>query len=107
MNEQLGILIILLIATGVTIAQYCWKAKKEITYKKDERWQMIQVKANTAANFVNIALVVSIAVGLVFSVFFKAQPMFSLNRVLVIGLVFIGLRNSIEFISLLVYDRII
>jgi len=34
------------------------KAKKEVVYKRDERWQMIQVKANQIANITNWILII-------------------------------------------------
>ncbi|WP_279233071.1 hypothetical protein [Clostridium niameyense] len=42
MNEQTIILFFLIVGTGITLFLYVWKAKKDIDYKKDERWQLIQ-----------------------------------------------------------------
>ena len=39
MNEQITILFFLIVGMGITLFLYLWKAKKEVDYKKDERWQ--------------------------------------------------------------------
>ena len=53
MNEQIITLTFLIIAVGATLLLYISKAVKQVKYKGDERWQLIQLRANTVANIVN------------------------------------------------------
>lgn len=105
MNEQTIILFFLIVGTGITLFLYLWKAKKEIEYKKDERWQMIQNKANNAANFSNNALIILLAVGETISLFSDIQITFTLNRILTFGILFIGFHNVIELFALRYFDK--
>ncbi len=47
MNDQIFILIILVLTVIATMWLYLLKAKKQIIYRGDERWQMIQLRALT------------------------------------------------------------
>lgn len=105
MNEQSIILIFIIFMTFITLYLYLWKAKKEIEYRKDERWQLVQNKANHAANFSNYFLIILIAVGETITLFYDIQMTFTFNRVLILGTLFIGLRNSIEFFALRYFDK--
>lgn len=105
MNEQMILLFFLIAGTGVTIFLYLWKAKKEIEYKKDERWQVIQNKANHTANGVNYILIVLLGVGEVISLYWDDQIVFTLNRVLTFGILFVALRNGIELAALKYFDQ--
>ena len=49
MNEQTILLIFLVAALAVTLGLYFLKAKKQMQYKGDERWKLIQLNANNAA----------------------------------------------------------
>ncbi len=105
MNGQIIILFFLIIGTGITLFLYLWKAKKEIDYKKDERWQLIQNKANNTANYLNYILIVFLAVGEAILTFSDIQITLTLNRVLIYGLFFIGIRNGIELFALRYFDN--
>ncbi len=105
MNEQTIILFLLIIVTGVTLFLYLFKAKKEIEYKKDERWQLIQNKASNVANYLNSILIVLLAVGEAVTLFNDIQITFTFNRVLIYGSLFIGLRNAIELFALNYFDK--
>ncbi len=105
MNEQIIILLFLIISTGITLFLYLWKGKKEIDYKKDERWQLIQNKANNTANYSNYILIVFLAVGEAILTFSDIQITLTLSHVLIYGLFFIGLRNGIELFALRYFDN--
>lgn len=105
MNEQTIILFFLIVGIIITVFLYLWKAKKEVDYKKDERWQFIQNKANNAANYLNYILIVFLAVGQGVSIFSRIQITFTLNRVLTFGILFIMFRNTIELFSLKYFDK--
>lgn len=105
MNEQRFILVFLLLAVGATIWLYFFKAKKQIIYKGDERWQMIQLKANQAANIVNQILLILVAIGTTITLFTEKEIVFTLTRITIFGTIFIGMRNWIELIALKYYDN--
>ena len=62
MNEQRFLLIFLVAALTATLGLYLLKAKKQMQYKGDERWQLIQLKANNSANITNGILILLLAV---------------------------------------------
>ena len=109
MNEQTILLFFLITATGFTLFLYLWKAKKEMQYKKDERWQLIQVKAGNAANNLNYILILLFAAAdavLLFSEIDMTTPIpISLNRLFTYGALLIGLRNMVELFALKYFDK--
>lgn len=105
MNEQAVILFFLIAGTFFTIFLYVWKAKKEIEYKRDERWQFIQNKANNTANYLNYLLLLSIAILDVVLLTNDTQITLTLNRVITCVILFISLRNTIELIALKYFDK--
>ncbi|MFV0529591.1 MAG: hypothetical protein ACK5MN_12865 [Lachnospiraceae bacterium] len=105
MFEQKIILFLLIILAAATVYLYIWKAKKEVEYRGDERWQEIQNRANAAANLVNYLAVILLAAGSMATEFADLKIMFTLNRVLTIGLIFFGLRNGVEVFALHYYNR--
>lgn len=105
MSEQIIILLFLILGTGSTIFLYVWKAKKEIDYKKDERWKLIQNKANNTANYLNYILIVFLAIGDTILIFCDIHITLTLNRVFTYVLCFIGLRNAIELFALRYFDN--
>ncbi|BCJ93436.1 hypothetical protein acsn021_10050 [Anaerocolumna cellulosilytica] len=105
MNEQTIILFFLIAATGITLFLYMCKAKKSIEYKNDERWQLIQNKANNMANHSNNILLLLLFAGNMVSLFYDIQITFTFNRVLTYGLLFVGLRNAIEVFALGYFDN--
>ena len=93
MNEQIIILIFLVLALGATLWLYILKAKKQVEYKGDERWLTIQLKANQSANIANWTLIILLAIATSVPLFIDIQIMFTLDRVILFGELFIGLRN--------------
>lgn len=93
-------------SAGITILLPFWKSKKEIDYKKDERWQLIQNKANNTANYLNyILLILFIFIGQTISINSDINITFTLNRLCTYGVCFIGLRNAIELFALKYFDN--
>lgn len=105
MSEQTIILIFLVITLAATLWLYLLKAKKEVAYKGDERWKLIQIKAGQTANIVNWILIVLLAAGVSYQLFADAQPVFTLQRVILFGELFIGLRNVIELAAMMYFDK--
>ena len=96
MNEQTILLIFLVAALAVTLGLYFLKAKKQMQYKGDERWKLIQLNANNAANISNAVLIVLLVV---LPLFIDSQTTFTLQRVITFALIYIGIRNLIELVA--------
>lgn len=103
MNEQKSLLILLIAAVAVTLGLYVLKAIRQVRYKNDERWTMIQLKANNVANLSNWLLVIVLLIlqGITDSTYSVA-----VTRVVTYGLLFFGFRNALELAGILVYDKI-
>ncbi len=102
MNEQAIILIFLLLGVGGTLWLYILKAIKQVKYRGDERWGLIQLKANNIANIANGILILL----LVFApLFVDSQITFTLQRVITFGLFYLGVRNLIELIGVIYFDK--
>ena len=102
MNEQIIILIFLVLALGATLWLYILKAKKQVEYKGDERWLTIQLKANQSANISNTVLIVLIVV---LPLLIDSQTTFTLQRVVTFVLIYIGIRNLIELVATIYFDK--
>lgn len=106
MNEQHIFLLFLIPGAAITIFLPFWKSKKEIAYKKDERWQLIQNKANDAVNYLSyILLVLFLVIGQIITINFDMEITFTLNRLCTYAVCFLGLRNAVELFALRYYDN--
>ena len=102
MNEQKVLLILMILAVAVTLGLYIFKAVKQVKYKGDERWSMIQLKANNAANLINWVLLVAL---FVMQVSVDTAAIVTVSRVVTLGLLYIGARNLVELCATFVYDK--
>lgn len=103
MNEQIFLLILLIAALAATVGLYCLKSKKQVQYKGDERWKFIQLKANNIANLsANAALLIFL---LVASFLWDSQTTFTLQRVNIFALLYIGGLNLLELAATVYFDR--
>lgn len=102
MNEQIILLILITVATAVTLSTYILKAKKQVQYKGDERWQLIQLKANNIANSSNLILMIIVVV---LPLFVDLQTTISFQRLTTFILIFIGMRNLLELGAIIYYDK--
>lgn len=105
MNEQTIILYSLIIGTAITLLNYMWKSKKEVDYENDERWQMIQNKANKSTKYLYYMLIILLAIGNMISLFSDVQISIPFNRVLIYGILLIGFHNMIELFALVYFDK--
>ena len=105
MKDQIFILILLVLTVIATMWLYLLKAKKQIIYKGDERWQVIQLKANQIANIANWILIVFIFGGTIYPFFYSQEITFNLTRVTMFGMCFIGMRNLIELVAIKYLDK--
>lgn len=93
-------------SAGIIIFLPFWKAKKETDYKKDERWQLVQNKANDAVNYLNyILLVLFLVIGQTISINSDIEITFTLNRLCTYATCLLGLRNAIELLALKYFDN--
>lgn len=102
MNEQTILLIFLVAALVVTLGLYSLKARKQMQYKGDERWKLIQLNANNAANISNTVLIILLVV---LALFTDSQMTFTLQRVVTFALIYIGIRNLIELVATIYFDK--
>lgn len=102
MNEQMILWFFIVIAATATTWLGVLKSKKQRLYKGDERWQLIQLKANNTANLANAILLVLLAV-LPFLV--NNQATFTLQRVSIFALIYLGGRNLIELAATIYFDK--
>lgn len=102
MNEQIILLLLLVIAATATTWLGVFKTKKQVQYKGDERWQLIQLKANNTANLANSFLLVLLAV---LPLFVNNQATFTLQRVMIFALIYLGGRNLIELSATIYFDK--
>lgn len=105
MTEQTIILIFLILALGATLWLYFLKAKKQVLYKGDERWQMIQLKANQTANISNYILLILVFAGTIIPMVSDIEIVFTLQRVTLFVEFFIGIRNLIELVAIKYFDK--
>lgn len=105
MNKQIIISFLLIVAAGVTLFLYTWTAKKQINYRGDERWQLIQNKANNVIKYSIYILIVILIIGDAVSSFFHTQMTFTFGEVSTYFLLFFGLRNAIELFALKYFDK--
>lgn len=105
MTEQTIILIFLILALGATLWLYFLKAKKQVLYRGDERWQMIQLKANQTANISNYILLILVFIGTIIPMFSDIEIVFTLQRVTLFVEFFIGIRNVIELVAIKYFDK--
>lgn len=102
MNEQIILFIFLVMSVAITLWLYILKAKKQVNYKGDERWKLIQLKANNAANAVNWILILLLAI---LPLLVEEQTTFTLQRVTTFGLIYVGIRNLIELAATVYFDK--
>jgi len=105
MNEQTIILSFLIVAIGFTLFLYIWKVKKEMEYKKDERWQLIQLKAIKIANCLNYILILFVAIADTVLLFSDIRITLTLDRFFLYIVLFVGLHNMIESFALRYFDK--
>ena len=102
MIEQSILLFLLIVALAATLGLFFLKSKKQAQYRNDERWQWIQLKSSDTANLSHTILLLLI---LFAPLFLDSQTTFTLQRVKIFALLYIGRRNMIELAATLYFDR--
>ena len=93
MNEQTIILFFLIVSLGVTLSLYIFKAKKQMNYMGDERWEMIQLKSYRIASISTWLLIIVL---LILPIFVDSQSTITIQRLTIFCLFYIGARNLLE-----------
>ena len=73
-----------------------------MNYKGDERWKLIQLKANNSANVANEILILLLVI---LPIFVDEQVTFTLQQVTTFGLIYLGIRNFIELAVTIYLDK--
>ncbi|AIQ15926.1 hypothetical protein H70357_03860 [Paenibacillus sp. FSL H7-0357] len=107
MIYQFVMLVVLVVLGICTIALPCFQAVKVKEYRNDERWQLVQNKANHVAMHYYSALGFAICIGIIITTIFDIQFSIGLDRVLQYSLIAIFLRNAIELFSLRHFDKVL
>ena len=71
-------------------------------YKGDERWKLIQLKANNSANVANGILILLLVI---LPIFVDEQVTFTLQQVTTFGLIYLGIRKFIELAVTIYLDK--
>ncbi|MFF2911966.1 DUF2178 domain-containing protein [Paenibacillus sp. NPDC057934] len=107
MNNQFLLLAVLIILGICTFSLLSFKAVKATKYKNDERWQLVQNKANKIVLIYSYTIGIALCVGIVITTFLDSQFTMSLNNVLKYSLVAILLRYTIELFALRHFDKVL
>ena len=81
-----------------------YKRKKECEYKKDERWSLVQDKADKIISKYYEWLIAIVAIGTVALVFVDLEVYLSLDRVFSILFIMLTSRYIVELFALRFYD---
>lgn len=103
MNEQIIITILTAIAIVSTLWLYIWSAIKQVQNVNDERWILVLLKAKSFAEISDWLLILIVAI--LISIPTIQEVLFPLKRILLVGILFFGLRNLIELIGLIYYNH--
>jgi steroid 5-alpha reductase family enzyme len=102
MMDQAFLLIILIIVGAATLYLYVYKAKKQVEYKNDERWQSIQNKTHQISSRYNDFLMLLLATVMIISLFVDIT--LSLDRALLFAFLAISFRNVVDLVTLKFFD---
>ena len=102
MNEQTIILFFLIVPLGVTLSLYIFKAKKQMNYMGDERWEMIQLKSYRIASISTWLLIIVL---LILPIFVDSQSTITIQRLTIFCLFYIGARNLLELSAIIYFDK--
>ncbi len=103
MNEQIIITILTAIAIVSTLWLYIWRAIRQVQNENDERWILVLLKAKSLAELSNWLLILLVAILMAIPTI--QEVLFPLKRILLVGILFFSLRNLIELIGLIYYNR--
>ncbi|OYP30400.1 hypothetical protein C8E03_103253 [Lachnotalea glycerini] len=103
MNEQIIIIILTALAIVSTLWLYLWRAIRQVQNENDERWTFVMLKAKSFAELSDWLLILIVAILITMPTI--QEILIPIKRILLIGILFFGLRNLIELIGLIYYNR--
>jgi hypothetical protein len=107
MSYQFVVLAVVVVLGICAISLRCFKAIQITKYKNDERWQLVQNKANHVAMHYNSTLAFIICIGFVITIFVDSQFTMPLRSVLQYSLLAVLLRDTIELLALRHFDKVL
>jgi predicted histidine transporter YuiF (NhaC family) len=100
------VMLIVIIALGIGLfGNVFYKANKITKYKNDERWQLIQNKANKATVWYHSLLIVVLAITMTLDVFYLYDINFNLSQITQYAFIVLLLQYTIELIYLVYLDK--
>lgn len=105
MSEQGMLLVAIVSALVFTLGMYIWRAVKQIKNKNDERWNLVLLKAKSITEIPYWILIAAVGVISIQHRVTEQMITISINRVLICILVFWGIRNLVEWIGLIYFER--
>lgn len=104
MNKiMMGVILMVLLAGF--IGNECYKDIKSTKFKNDERWKLIQSKANQVTFWYHRFLILMLSVPIVLDIFYHYQISFSLSQITEYLLVVLFLPYAIELIYLIYLNK--
>lgn len=105
MTYQIVMIIVMVFVVVCTISLQLFKAVKITKYKNDERWKLVQNKANNAAMHYNNLLNLVVCIGLIVTLFTDIQFTISISNLLTYLLPILFMRDAIELAALRYFDK--
>ncbi|MFE4710717.1 hypothetical protein ACFRAM_07560 [Paenibacillus sp. NPDC056722] len=100
------VMLVLVIALGIGLfGNVFYQLGKSIKYKNDERWQLIQIKANKVIYWYQGLITTVLAIILVVDLFNPFQVSLSVSNVVLGAFMLLFLQYTVELISLMYLDK--
>ncbi|MEO3947181.1 hypothetical protein [Gorillibacterium sp. CAU 1737] len=100
------VLLVVMLVLGVGLfSNVFYKAIKSVKYKNDERWQLVQNKANKAIYWYQGLITIVLAVVLVVDTLNPIQISLSVSNVALSAFMLLFLQHGIEFVFLMYFDK--
>lgn len=101
--SKLLFLIITILALVFTLGMYIYRAVKQVKYKNDERWKNVLLHATRIAEISNWGLIIAIFICMIIPSIQEYPIM--LKRVALLGLLYFGLHNLMEWVGIIYFDH--
>ncbi|RUT45535.1 hypothetical protein EJP82_14685 [Paenibacillus anaericanus] len=101
-----SVMIVVMFVLGVGLfGNVFYKASKSLKYKNDERWQLIQNKANQAIYWYQGLITIVFSIILAVDLFNPFQISLSVSNAILSAFMLLFLQHGIELISLIYFDK--
>jgi hypothetical protein len=100
------VMLVLMTVLGIGLfGNIFYQLNKSIKYKNDERWQLIQIKANKVIYWYQGLIITVLAIILVVDLFNPFQVSLSVSNVVLGVFMLVFLQYTVELISLMYFDK--